>query len=401
MADPEAIAILAHAVETQQTAVVLASVRGKADATQMVAGLGGIPSGQLLKFDLAPKGGTWLWERLDLFLTELAKLLVNHPINARILLLDLSGSMASQLTVLKRMWASVPNQGVRVSGCEVMVCSDGQDCESAGEFQGTQGLVALLGHAQELGWDCGFGNDDGALGKLYITLLDVGDGSASQGLANTLDNSKHTAWLHTREVDTVARVVRSARPAVHGLLSAEQLNNYDPLDANALQEIQSVERFLRTDGRQGFDLGASLEQALGALQGASRRLARTEALDFLHALLVNAKTLQVNKRGAHKGSHSTINSLLYQLEPFGIVQHTQAAPRLWTRDVMHSYALEPLEALRESESPTDSTLIDRLLTDQGDELDALIKNPEKTKALIGDLLKRLREQDHQTKRQRK
>jgi hypothetical protein len=307
--------------------VVVIALRGKTSEPQMLIGQGGLDPSQLLGFDLHPSGQTWLWERVALVLDQLT------TCDARILLLDLSGSMSSQVPMLKRMWAALPRQGLVCRGMEVMVVTDGQDNESEGQYRGSRGLVALLRHAMELGWDCGQPLAS-TLGKLHITLLDVGGGQVANELRDILIESNligATTLVGTQDPDLVARVVRAPRPTISGLVSAADLDKMvAPLSEEELEEIKRVEPFL---GKASVNLEQLLNDALRDTPGDEAKLARSAVLDFLRQLL-QGKARQVDKRGTHRTAHSVLNRVLYELEKAGVVQKIGTSPAVWSRNVM-------------------------------------------------------------------
>jgi len=414
--------------QSDETLVLLVSIRGRSSGVELVSGLGGIAPGSLLTFDLEPRDKTYLWQQLAELLEALSGVAREcnpaRRLSARLLLFDLSQSMASQEAVLRQMWAAVPSDGLRVQNLEVMVVTDGEDNESDAPYAGSGGLLALLRRAMQLGWDCGQGADraeqaliDGEiqdvqggqgapreLGKLHVTLLDVGDGSVARELADRLAAEEplaSAALLCTRDVDLVARVVRGARPALRGRVAEDQIAaHWPPLSAEAAAQVAAVARHLHPKKRAALDLAALLAAALGPAPTAA---ARAAVLDFLAALLIGGEQRQVDRRGVHKAHHSGINALLYQLKAFGIVQHTDGTPRLWSRDVMHAFALDQLEALLAAPAPTPAPAqvdVDALLEHWDEaQVDALVADPQEAAALCKSLLRRLHS-DHASKRQK-
>ena len=324
-----------------QTLVVVCSLRGREQADQMLCGLGGITPGRLLGYNLDPSGHTWLWERIALLLEQLSAV---EPLPAaRILLLDLSGSMATQAPILKRMWASIPTAGMVAQGTEIMVLTDGQDNQSAQPYRGLPGWLALLDRAESLGWDCGRVAMPNARGKLFITLVDVGDGKMSSQLAG-LVRDEHTTLVCTRDVDMIARIVRNQRPPLHGVIGADagQLAAaYPPLN---LEAIQTIEQYL---GMDGVNLAEMLEHALGQLGEPVRSQTRTATLKSLTAIL-NGQPQIIDRRGAHRAGHSCINALFYKLAQQGILVHNDGSPRVWSAGCMVTHLQDQLAALCQS-----------------------------------------------------
>src|SRR3990170_8142864 len=99
--------------EADETLVLLMSIRGRSSGVQLVSGLGGIAPGSLLTFDLEPRDKTYLWQQLAELLEALSGVAREcdpaRRLSARLLLFDLSASMASQEAVLRQMWAAVPS----------------------------------------------------------------------------------------------------------------------------------------------------------------------------------------------------------------------------------------------------------------------------------------------------
>ena len=48
--------------------VFVGTLRGRKDQWQWAYGAGGVPTEELVKIDIVPRGGTWLWEPLGMFL---------------------------------------------------------------------------------------------------------------------------------------------------------------------------------------------------------------------------------------------------------------------------------------------------------------------------------------------
>lgn len=295
---------------SQQTVVIVGTLRGKADAWQWASGLGGIPREELVKMDVSTFGQTWLWEPLSKLVAEISPMVRANPqASCRLFLLDLSGSMAKRKELLQRMWASIPKR-LSVQGIEIMIVTDGQDNESEPPFKGNQGLAELIKQATALGWDCGQPIEN-PIGKLYITLLDV-EGTVVQELAS---QSLPVTLIATQNLDLLASVIRSPRPNQQGHLSEEQCKDLWPaLAPQELEEISVLEAHLG----KPYDLERLIALCVGVQEEASRGLVKAAILRILKALILDNANFPIDRRG--QVYHTQINAILYDLQKHHIVE---------------------------------------------------------------------------------
>ena len=139
----------------------------------------------------------------------------------RLVLLDMSGSMTSQLPLLQCALAAVPEGGVSSTGVKVTVMTDGNDTDSEGDYNGTAGLVHLLAEATKRGWNCTDSTAAPAsaaataaaatFGTLHVTLLDVSPGGQSARSAAAQSANATLVW--TKKPASVERVVTGNRSA--------------------------------------------------------------------------------------------------------------------------------------------------------------------------------------------
>ena len=342
----------------EDTIVAVVTMRGRDDASDIVVGKGGIAPGRLLNVDLSVHGTTFLWERVYDILRELAEQREDLP-NMRIVFLDLSGSMTNNTALLKRMWSSIPPTGVKLEGIEVLVVTDGDDNQSADAFHGSAGLLELVQRLRELGYDTGVveeatstvtHNDAVAFAKVYIMLLDVGDGSVSKELTKL---GSPACIMATRDPNVVARVMRTIRPSNLrcSYTSQEIESTWPEMTASECEEVDEIERYLHGNRkhlslRQLFD-----KRIVSIVDPVARADAYKATISILHTLL-RGESFVVRRRGESKNrSHSEINAVLYDLERWGGTTCAKnASPRVWTRGVMAARLMEELADLEETPS---------------------------------------------------
>jgi len=365
--------------------VFVGTLRGRKDQWQWAYGAGGVPTEELVKIDIVPRGGTWLWEPLGMFLKELATKIRATPdkeINARIFLLDLSGSMETQAPLIRRIWASVPQSGFAqrssiVSGLEIMVVTDGADNESEGEWKGNDGLFQLLRQATTLGFECGTPCDD-PIGKLYLTLVDIG----GKTMQFTQELKGNVNLIETQDPLLLSRIIRSPRPASSGRLSVDAIEK-DLLQL-ALDELEEIEGLAPHLGKP-YDLPALFEFVLRASTGNTKALARYAMLKTLKQIVLEGLPMRISKRGSDKETyHTEINSMLYTLKGNNIVKLDDGAERWWRPGPARSLIEGQIRAMLPK--PFDlQTTVNTLLQSESLEKDAQIalkRYPEETESLI-------------------
>ncbi len=227
----------------------------------------------------------------------------------RLVLLDLSGSMRTQCSMLQRALAAVPESGTTAVGVRVLVMTDGVDTDSEGNYNGVDGLMHLINEATARGWNCSDGdtNTGPTFGSLRITLLDVSSrGCAARGAAM---KSARATLVWTNKPEYVERVIAGKRrtgqrPRQGTLLDEGQISGtYADVCSNRVREaalsisVRGVPAVL--------DLDDVINAHIGDTDKARTRAAINKALEGTETGYI------VDKRGA---DHSNINGVLWTLK---------------------------------------------------------------------------------------
>lgn len=299
------------------------SLRGREDPLIWLKGIGGIPFTELETLDLIPRGKTYLWEPLGELLIKVAANIGAFP-SARILLMDLSGSMSAHRDMLKRMWASIPESGMVVSGLEIMIITDGKDNQSPGLWKGNTGVVTLLVHASKLGFDCGYPYEP-TIGKLHVTVLDV------SGKTLNFPEARGTTIITTRNPMLISSVIQTPRPDITGRINEETaLSIWPQLGESIVKEIEKRENALDACVPiSRYDLNALIRNIVAKKDSNEQKWATSAMLHCLYKLIHNAETFKVQRLGPNRDTfHSEINSMLYTLRSENIVVKDSA--HKWT-----------------------------------------------------------------------
>lgn len=340
------------------TAVLVATLRGRDDPTTVLIGKGGIKPGHLFKVDLGTYGKTFLWQRVDDLLLQLSEHKDHGLPNMRIVLLDLTGSMSKNKAMLKRMWSSIPTHGIKARGIEILIVTDGHDNESVGALYGSAGLVELIVRIKGYGYDVG-GDTEGedaitdsagtpSFAKVNIMLLDVGGGAVTNELAKL---GACACIMATQDPDVVARVMRKQRPVRlrRAYTSKDITETWDELTASEEAEVKGIEKYLHGN-RANLNLIELFKTRIDPIEDpVARTQAKQQIIEILHAILAG-ETRTVNRKGEKKNrSHSELNAILYDLERWGgTAVNKDVNPRTWSRGVMADHLAEQLADLEQA-----------------------------------------------------
>lgn len=367
--------------------VFVGTLRGRKDkdAWQWATGVGGVAVEDLVKIDITPHGTTWLWEPLAMFLEVLRNEIINaaKPPSARLLLLDLSGSMRDHQELLKKMWAAVPRSGLAVDGVEIMVVTDGEDTDSSGKYHGNDGLFELLIRATALGFNTGIPefHDDKAIGTLHITAINIG-----KPLKFTEELKGNVTVIETQDPQILVRVVRSPLPRCYGRPSEKSVREFWPELTPAEQaEIDAVQDHLG----KPYDLAALFDFVLCRASGTTLDLARAAMVDFLKHLILDDEWLIVARRGPAKQIyHTEINSMLYSLKLSKIVCVNEEKERIWSRGPNYGLIESQVRAMLPKPFVLDEAVASLLASAEPEQdIRATLKRyPEETENIISALV---------------
>ncbi len=216
--------------------------------------------------NLKPHGGTALWgpvyHLISMSLDALrARDSAERP-NVRVLLLDLSGSMANNAHVIQRAVASIPETGMQVeTGIIILVMTDGNDNESEPDFNGNAGLCRLLEDLPQKGGDTGNGVPIGVekIADIAIMIVDMSGSdriaTACREATQKLSKGANLRIGVTTKPRNISALVRSRSyrnigSCSHEVLRDEQLDQpaiLAPIPDTDLVEIARREKAVEVD----------------------------------------------------------------------------------------------------------------------------------------------------------
>ena len=338
---------------------ILNAVRGMAQGLKTInSDADDFSKTSLMAFDRKAVGSTYLWEPFSKQLDQIGAIYRATPVAERrscfVYTLDCSASMKSHQHLLDAMFSSVFLQGINVldnepsdesTNLRVVLITDGEDNESGGVFEGSQGIVEVFKRATIAGFDTG-GDvlPEDPIGKLEIVLVDVSEDGGVAKRMETLDTP--ATLVATREPEVIARIVHNKRQTRLPRGRAP-LDTWGTLPPAVAEKITRLSHTMNST----LDLKTLMDTYIDALDGGIRVSAREAVTVFIKKLL-DGERLVVTRRGSTKNRfHTEINGILYAIAKHKSLEVTKESPRTWSLGVNSESLREQFELMDQDVLP--------------------------------------------------